>query len=144
MSDYSAWLIEIQEGGVPHYFKMSDDGENDWTADCNDALHLSREQDAWSIIRFYGWTRARASEHLWPEPIERQVIAESNGHHWIKFQTLTCCRDCGAVRRADDQNRPCKGLVHVGPRTSEIPSHPVHTSHLEKARAKNLRKPHHR
>jgi hypothetical protein len=48
--------------------------------------------------------------------VGREVIAESNGHHWIKAFNLTCCRDCGNVRRADDQNSPCKGTVRVGPR----------------------------
>ncbi len=43
-----------------------------------------------------------------------QVIAESNGHHWISAFKLTCCRDCGIVRRADDQNKPCRGVVRVG------------------------------
>jgi hypothetical protein len=45
-----------------------------------------------------------------------EVIAISNGHHWIEIFKLICCRDCGFVRRADDNNRPCKGRVRVGPR----------------------------
>ncbi len=105
---------------------------------------FTRKQDAESVIEYYGWTRAKAIEHCWPEPVEREVIAESNGHHWIRAFNLVCCRDCGIVRRADDQNKPCKGLVHVGPRTTDAPAHPVPTSHLEKAQTDNLRKPHHR
>ena len=50
--------------------------------------------------------------------VPRDVIAESNGHHWVRRFHLTCCRDCGIVRRADDMNSPCKGVVHVGPRAS--------------------------
>ncbi len=46
-------------------------------------------------------------------PSPRKVIAESNGHHWIERFNLVCCRDCGFVRRADDQNKPCKGVVKV-------------------------------
>jgi hypothetical protein len=41
------------------------------------------------------------------------VIAESNGHHWIKWHTFVSCRDCGFIRRADDKNRPCPGTVKV-------------------------------
>lgn len=141
MSDYTAWLIEISEASGTTYFQMSDD--DDWTTDHDKALHLSRKQDAESIIAYYGWTRAVASEHCWPEPVERKVMAESNGHHWINAFNLVCCRDCGIVRRADDQNKPCKGLVGVGPRnapeTLQVP-----TSGLEKAQMKNLHKPHHR
>jgi len=47
------------------------------------------------------------------------VIAESNGHHWIKWRQFTCCRDCGIIRRADDKNKPCKGVVKVGPRVNK-------------------------
>jgi hypothetical protein len=33
-----------------------------------------------------------------------------------------CCRDCGFVRRADDQNSPCKGPVGVGIRHDLLPN----------------------
>lgn len=42
-----------------------------------------------------------------------EVIAESNGHHWIMFRHLVCCRDCGVVRRKDDDNKLCKGKGQV-------------------------------
>lgn len=52
-----------------------------------------------------------------------EVFATSNGHHWIGYAgrgsgsaAIVCCRDCGIVRRADDNNKPCHGIVHVGPR----------------------------
>jgi hypothetical protein len=44
----------------------------------------------------------------------RAVVAESNGHHWIKFGRMIYCRDCGFIRRADDKNKPCRGVVNVG------------------------------
>lgn len=50
-----------------------------------------------------------------------EVLARSNGHHWIKYRstrTILCCRDCGFIRRQDDQNKPCKGVAAVGPRDS--------------------------
>jgi hypothetical protein len=52
-----------------------------------------------------------------PELQERTVIAQSNGHHWISDFNLVCCRDCGIVRRADDKNKRCRGVVKVGLRT---------------------------
>lgn len=57
-------------------------------------------------------------------PTARQVIAESNGHHWVQRFNLVCCRDCGIVRRADDKNSPCKGIVTVELRspTNESPA----------------------
>lgn len=42
-----------------------------------------------------------------------KVVAESKGHHWVEAFNLVCCRDCGIVRRADDQNKPCRGVVKV-------------------------------
>lgn len=45
------------------------------------------------------------------------VVARSNGHHWIKTRySFLACRDCGFVRRDDDKNKPCRGVVKVGPR----------------------------
>lgn len=45
------------------------------------------------------------------------VFDTSNGHHWVKWRTLVCCRDCGFIRRTDDSNKPCRGRVFVGPRS---------------------------
>lgn len=27
---------------------------------------------------------------------------------------MICCRDCGIIRRADDNNKQCRGVVKVG------------------------------
>lgn len=61
-----------------------------------------------------------ATERKLPSP--RTVIAKSNGHHWVQRFNLICCRDCGFVRRADDQNALCKGPVGVGIRRDLLPS----------------------
>lgn len=50
------------------------------------------------------------------------IIAESNGHKWIRFDKLVCCRDCGIVRRADDNNKPCRGKVKVTLRDETLPA----------------------
>jgi hypothetical protein len=63
MRDYIAWLIENQGSG-PIYFQLEDD--NDWTMDHNAALHFARKQDAEKVIAYYGWTAAKAVEHMWP------------------------------------------------------------------------------
>lgn len=65
MSDYTAWLIETDEGASISYFQMVDD--DDWTFNHNEAMHFARKQDAEKVIAFFGWTRARAVEHMWPE-----------------------------------------------------------------------------
>ena len=49
----------------------------------------------------------------------RAEATRSNGHTWTKgFLGLgiESCMDCGYVRREDDQNKPCRGPVRVGPR----------------------------
>lgn len=43
-----------------------------------------------------------------------RVLDTSNGHHWIEWRAFVCCRDCGIIRRADDRNKPCRGVVKVG------------------------------
>lgn len=50
------------------------------------------------------------------------VIAESNGHEWIYAFDTTCCRKCGFVRRRDDLNKPCKGVVNVALRSAFPPA----------------------
>lgn len=44
-------------------------------------------------------------------------------HDWFKpdFLKWECCRKCGIVRRADDKNNPCRGVVRVGLRVSPPP-----------------------
>lgn len=34
-------------------------------------------------------------------------------HEWFKFHNLEACKYCGSVRRADDKNNPCRGIVNV-------------------------------
>jgi hypothetical protein len=51
-----------------------------------------------------------------PRPVSAEkykVIAESNGHKWMEFAGMICCKECGVVRRFDDANNPCKGLVNI-------------------------------
>jgi hypothetical protein len=64
--DYSAWLIEINDSATssPVYFHFEHD--DDWTMDHDKAVHFARKQDAESVIEHYGWTRAKAVEHMWP------------------------------------------------------------------------------
>lgn len=42
-------------------------------------------------------------------------------HDWHERFNLTCCRLCGIVRRADDKNSPCRGVVHVAFRDDAPP-----------------------
>lgn len=43
-------------------------------------------------------------------------------HDWFQpsFMKHECCRKCGIVRRADDKNSPCKGVVLVRPREIDV------------------------
>lgn len=69
MPDYTAWLIEMIDFGFPVYFRPEND--DDWTKDHDAALHFSRKQDAEHVINYYGWTRAKAVEHMWPVSVTR-------------------------------------------------------------------------
>lgn len=65
MTYYVAWLVEINEPvSGPLYYQLKDD--NDWTVDHDAALHFARKEDAQKIIDYYGWTRAKPVEHMWP------------------------------------------------------------------------------
>ena len=46
-----------------------------------------------------------------------EIIAESNGHKWMNWHGMVCCRDCGFLRREDDQNKPCQGKVGIALRS---------------------------
>lgn len=46
----------------------------------------------------------------------RAITRENeDAHDWFvpEFIGYECCRKCGIVRRADDKNKPCKGVVRV-------------------------------
>lgn len=93
----------------------------DFNGQPNCAVLCNGDWTEWKDHRFVGDTvldalSSAATEYNLRKP--REVIAESNGHHWVERFNLTCCRDCGIVRRADDKNSQCKGVVRVGPRTS--------------------------
>lgn len=36
-------------------------------------------------------------------------------HTWKPWHTYTVCTKCGIIRRADDKNSPCKGVVKMRP-----------------------------
>ncbi len=36
-------------------------------------------------------------------------------HIWHEWHSLTCCKLCGIVKRADGKNNPCKGVVMLRP-----------------------------
>lgn len=43
-----------------------------------------------------------------------QVDGPDDGTHpWIEFSGRVCCGACGVIRRADGQNKPCMGPVHI-------------------------------
>lgn len=43
-----------------------------------------------------------------------EVFATSNGHHWLRWRQFVCCRDCGIIKRQDDNNKPCRGKIGIG------------------------------
>jgi hypothetical protein len=91
----------------------------DFNGQPNCAVICNGDWTGWNDRRFAADTVLDALAMAMTEkrlPAPRKVIAESNGHHWVERFHLVCCRDCGIVRRADDQNNPCKGTVRVGPR----------------------------
>jgi hypothetical protein len=96
----------------------------DFNGQPNSAVICNGEWTGYEDKRFAADTILDALSMAWIErklPKPRMVIAESSGHHWVERFHLVCCRDCGFVRRADDQNKACKGVVTVGPRRQSSP-----------------------
>lgn len=96
----------------------------DFNGQPNCAIECCGDWTGWLHKRFAADTLLDAlsmavTERRLPSP--REVIATSNGHHWVKRFNLVCCRDCGFIRRADDQNSPCKGPAGVGIRQDLLP-----------------------
>jgi len=42
------------------------------------------------------------------------IQANPGMHLWAKYRGYDSCAHCGIVRRRDDKNKPCKGMVRVG------------------------------
>ena len=55
----------------------------------------------------------RSSDARAKSAVTYEIIAESNGHKWMDWHGMTCCRDCGLLRRPNDDNNPCKGKVGI-------------------------------
>jgi len=106
----TGWLIEFSQrvSAQPCWYGKTDDGLGQ-TTDPNKALRFARKEDAETVIADIGWTEARATDHMWCD----------YSHDWHERFGLTCCRDCGIVKRADDQNRPCKGPARLRPVESQ-------------------------
>lgn len=46
---------------------------------------------------------------------QTEWVAKHAGQHcWFLFGQYDSCANCGAVRRRDDKNKPCRGIVTIG------------------------------
>jgi hypothetical protein len=80
--DEMGWLIEVELGGRPHYWKASADARciGEFDPDANTALRLSREKDARDLALFLSAKgtialsdvrKIKITEHAWPcSPVE--------------------------------------------------------------------------
>jgi hypothetical protein len=100
VADYCAWLIEADEGASISYFQFEHD--DDWTFSQDKAAHFARKQDAESVIAHYGWTRARAVEHMWPQVKRRTPSLSREERHPAMDWKLSgeACRMCGGAGRS--------------------------------------------
>lgn len=45
---------------------------------------------------------------------QTEWVAKFPGVHcWFDFKGMDCCTNCGTVRRRDDKNKPCRGIVKI-------------------------------
>lgn len=45
--------------------------------------------------------------------LDEWVVKHAGVHCWSTFGNTESCACCGVVRRADDSNKPCRGLVAI-------------------------------
>jgi hypothetical protein len=66
----TGWLIEFSQrvSARPCWYGKTDDGLGQAT-DPNKALRFARKEDAEMVIEDFGWTEARATEHMWCDPL---------------------------------------------------------------------------
>lgn len=50
---------------------------------------------------------------------ECPIHDDPKGHEWLLKNGLVFCRYCLVVRRADGQNKPCKGKVRISLRNRD-------------------------
>lgn len=53
-----------------------------------------------------------------PQGCGEEMQMEPSKHRWGHRCGYECCLNCGVVRRADDNNKPCRGVVHVAVRVA--------------------------
>jgi hypothetical protein len=53
-----------------------------------------------------------------PMTVDDGGVPMAGSHFWGLFDRWMCCRVCGIVRRADGNNKPCKGPTRMRPMES--------------------------
>jgi len=75
------------------------------------------------VLRNDGWDQYRdeAGNPAFDGYDKPDSQPEDGGHDWFQFKGMTCCKLCGIIQRADGKNKPCPGIVKVGPREDSQP-----------------------
>lgn len=95
---------------------------------------------AWRELTASGRATVRAGESMlygW-DAIQKSWMSRDD-HDWCRWlasSDYTSCRRCGVVRRADGQNKPCRGTVRVVPR-----GNPTYSRAPDGPRDRDLRVP---
>jgi hypothetical protein len=127
IGDETGWLIEVELGGRPHYWKASADARciGEFDPDVNAALRLSREKDARDLALFLSAKgtialsdvrKVKITEHAWPcssvEPTpsrERQLSAALG--QWL--------HDFGSTNELSQRTRILLGIPHPASEKAE-------------------------
>lgn len=57
--------------------------------------------------------KAEVAAHLDGMPLKDWPLKHPGTHLWATYRNYQTCACCGIVRRADGQNRPCRGIVRI-------------------------------
>jgi hypothetical protein len=75
------------------------------------------------------WAAMRLAQMLWKDDagvVKPLYLGPSppGEHDWFEYHSsrlvMTCCRNCGIIKREDGKNKPCPGVVPVGLRAEAL------------------------
>lgn len=94
MNDYSAWLIERRDMGMPHWLKFDLHGFPEWTPDANQACHFSRRRDAESMAVAESFEMF-VCDHGWPGLTLKNFGCLKCNYPLDSFSVNAKCPGCG-------------------------------------------------
>lgn len=123
--EIAAGLAEIGTGGTPAFIRGYNAGFDDaWAQKAEDAPQYTPGGLRYPTLDELNGGPPRTDLPMVRHSEDHAAPPLVAGEHaWMQREQdrWPFCRWCGIVRRADDKNKPCRGVVHVGLRDHAAP-----------------------